>query len=74
MTSKVQQVKEAQGYTKASACCKECMAFRSDRMQIPGALSWHMPRYAEKNKRCDIGGFAVQSSASCNFFKRKEPA
>ena len=68
--SKQSEAKAAQKYTKASACCKTCKHFSSDISEMPGAYGvgvW----IKENNKRCNIGGFAVQSSAHCDLFARK---
>lgn len=59
----VQETKVFQGYTKDRQCNK-CANYKSEIV--------NMGRYeAEKNKRCGIGGFAVQSSASCDLFEKK---
>ena len=67
--SKQEEAKKAQGYTKASACCKTCKHFSSTVADMPGSYgggTW----IKESNKRCGIGGFAVQSSAHCKMFER----
>ena len=70
MTSKVQQKKDEQGYVKSAACCKNCTDFKSD--MIEKKYSWsEAVDFEEKNKRCSIGEFAVQSTGYCDFFKRK---
>lgn len=70
MISKVQKLKTEQGYTKESACCKNCNSFSSD--LVPNGRTWSgIDVFKESNKRCLIGGFAVQSSAYCKEFKRK---
>ena len=68
--SKIEQKKAAQGYVKDAACCKHCAHFLSDMVPM---LRWEGDPYvAEKNKRCGIGGFAVQSSSFCNEFIRQK--
>ena len=66
--SKQEEAKKAQGYIKASACCKTCKHFSSTVAEVPG---WGNETWTKDSfKRCGIGGFAVQSSASCNLFER----
>ena len=74
MTSKVQQAKDAQGYTKQSRQCKNCMGFASDRIEVANPF-YKDKFYTEvKNKRCTIGNFSVQSTASCDKHELlKEP-
>ena len=67
--SKQSEAKMAQRYTKASACCKTCKNFSSETTELLrtyGPGTW----VKESNKRCGIGGFAVQSSAHCALFVR----
>ena len=72
MTSKAQQAKDAQGYTKQSRQCKNCYHFESDLVEVAN------PFYATgtsfytvvKNKRCTLGDFAVQLTASCKKHDR----
>jgi hypothetical protein len=67
--SKQSEAKEKQGYRKSAACCMNCDSFQRD--VVP--LSRHPgDTYSiEKNKRCGIGGFAVQSTGHCAFFQWK---
>ena len=65
--SKQSEAKAAQGYTKNPACCKTCQNFSSrleEELNISGGIWW----IKESHKRCDIGGFAVQSSAYCSLY------
>ena len=71
MTSKVQKLKDSQGYMIGAACCKTCSHFTST--QVERKLSWRdMTIIEEKNKRCSIGDFAVQSTGHCKLFERAE--
>lgn len=73
MTSKVQQAKDAQGYIKGSKQCQNCHFFDSEKTIEPhpyyGAV---MKVYKEKNRRCTLGDFAVQLTASCDRYHKKE--
>jgi len=66
----VQETKDAQGYTKKPQQCNNCANYKSDMAEVP-ANHWRGMYLTEKNKRCGLGGFAVQSSASCNLYKSK---
>jgi len=69
MTSKVQKIKDSQGYMIGAACCKTCRHFTSD--MVERNLSWSARSITEeKNKRCSIGDFAVQSTGHCRLFER----
>lgn len=63
--SKVQQAKENQGYTKDAPKCQNCKHFSSELVKEP--TYWQKSRVVEKNKRCGLGGFAVQVSAWCEL-------
>lgn len=65
--SKTQNIKDSQGYIKKPQQCNNCKNYRSEMVQMP-ANDWRGTYMAEKNKRCAIGGFAVQSSASCKIY------
>ena len=67
MASKTQEAKDAQGYTKKPMQCNNCANYKSEMVAMP-ADGWRGAYTAEKNKRCGVGGFAVQSSASCKFY------
>ncbi len=69
MTSKVQKLKESQGYTRIPACCKTCGNFTSTAVETK---YFGTSYFKEKNKRCSIGGFAVQSTGHCKLFERAE--
>ena len=67
--SKQGDAKKAQGYIKASACCKTCKNFSSTVATL--STGWGVATWSkESNKRCGIGGFSVQSSAHCDMFVR----
>ena len=67
--SKQEDAKKAQGYTKDSARCKTCKHFTSRIETLP--TGWRDETWTkEGNRRCGIGGFAVQSSAHCDLFVR----
>lgn len=72
MTSKTQDTKDAQKYTKQAMQCNNCKNYKSDKVEMPAKLGC-FSYVAEKNKRCGIGDFAVQSSASCDLYERAEP-
>ena len=65
--SKTQQAKDDQGYTKKPQQCNNCKNYKSEMIYMP-ADRWCGAYQVEKNKRCMIGGFAVQSSASCKLY------
>ena len=67
MTSKTQHIKDSQGYIKKPQQCNNCKHYESDIVNIT-ATAWHAAYKVEKNKRCGIGGFAVQSSGSCKIY------
>jgi len=67
MTSKTQNAKDVQGYTKKPMQCNNCAHYTSEMVDLP-AGNWGKAYQVEKNKRCGIGGFAVQSSASCELY------
>ena len=67
MASKTQQTKDAQEYRKKPQQCNNCKRYESDIVNMP-AGEWQVAYKIEKNKRCGIGGFAVQSSASCKLY------
>lgn len=72
MTSKVQQAKDAQGYTKTGKQCQSCMSFECDTTEIPNPFDKGRFTLVIKNKRCTFGNFAVQLTASCDFHKPHE--
>jgi hypothetical protein len=64
--SKQSDAKKEQGYRVQAACCKNCKNFSSE--MVP-ALRWQGDHYiSEKNKRCEVGGFAVQNTGHCALF------
>jgi len=66
---KQSEAKEAQGYRKGAASCASCENFKKDVVPLN---RWAGDSYTEdKNKRCGIGGFAVQSTGHCQLFSRK---
>jgi hypothetical protein len=69
MASKTQEAKDAQGYTKKPQQCNNCANYKSEMVHTPASPeNWRGAYNTEKNKRCGIGGFAVQSSASCKIY------
>ena len=70
MKSKVQLMKESQGYIEAWACCGTCANFVRQVVTMPAPDIWSKPYQMEKNKRCVIGRFAVMKSAHCNLYER----
>lgn len=67
--SKQSEAKATQNYRTEAACCKNCKSF----MSYSAPLNrWPGDSYSiEKNKRCGIGGFAVQSNGHCSQFEWK---
>ena len=63
--SKVSEAKAAQGYTRSPAKRSTCVNYRTDIT----VTEWGYE--IEKNRRCAIGGFAVQASAICKLYERK---
>lgn len=84
--SKQSDAKAAQGYVEKPIprTCANCQYFRSDMLlaawMIEANRSYSVPRYSlpasglEKNRRCDLGGFAVKKTATCNSFAHKDAA
>lgn len=68
--SKQSEAKEAQGYQKRPACCTNCKNFTVDK--VPRSRWPGDPYTFDKNKRCSIGGFAVQSTGYCGLFAWKD--
>lgn len=66
MTSKAQQAKDAQGYIKGSNQCQNCQYFERELIEVDHPYYSHRKQIIEKNKRCELGGFAVQLTASCD--------
>ena len=69
MKSKVQEAKDAQGYTQKAIKCSFCIHYESEFVEITN--KWHETFKVERGRRCGIGKFAVNSSAVCNLFVRK---
>jgi len=69
MASKTQEAKDAQGYTKKPQQCNTCANYKSEFVEVN--KRWHGVFRVEKNKRCGIGFFAVQSSAYCKLYTKK---
>ena len=67
--SKVSEAKAAQEYTTEQAKCSTCANYRSDTEKIPSTYGGVY--FVVKNRRCSIGGFAVQASAICKLYERK---
>ena len=70
--SKQSEAKTAQGYGTEPACCKNCKNYASDKTVIKYGPSANNEYVKEKNKRCEIGGFAVTSHGHCKLFVRKD--
>lgn len=70
MTNKVQQAKDEQGYVKSPRSCGTCTHYKFE--AVHKNTEYHGIIVEEKNKRCGIGGFAVQVSSSCHKYERKE--
>lgn len=68
--SKQSEAKEKQGYIAkpVARVCANCAYYRSDVVEHPPYYSWSKPYHEEKNRRCDIGGFAVNKTATCNHW------
>jgi len=64
--NKQSEAKAAQGYNTKPVpqTCKTCEYYHCDR--IP--TGWLVHGFSEKNKRCAIGGFPVQVTATCNRY------
>jgi hypothetical protein len=70
--SKQSENKDAQGYRKQSMSCQHCKHFSSEfKDRRPTWASSNYVITEEKNIRCNLGGFAVQKTASCDKFERK---
>jgi hypothetical protein len=70
--SKQSEAKENQNYRKQPMCCQHCAHFSSEFKDRRPA--WSSSNYViteEKNIRCNLGGFAVQKTASCDKFEAK---
>ena len=62
--SKQAEAKEAQGYRTTPDTCSNCAHYRSKQVaKSRGQWSWT----EEQNKRCRIGGFAVNKTATCKL-------
>ena len=59
--SKQSEMKELQGYRTALRMCANCAHYRSEY-----AADWY-GQGREGKKRCSLGGFAVQKTATCNM-------
>jgi hypothetical protein len=71
--SKVQDTKNAQGYTDKPRSCGNCANFKCDhveRKSMYGVGSWMQ----EVSMRCGIGGFAVKKMGCCDLFKKADQA
>lgn len=69
--SKQSEAKATQGYRTCAACCKNCTSYRSQVTEHPAQFSWGNPYKTEKDRRCAIGGFAVQATGHCILFAWK---
>lgn len=78
--SKQSEAKAAQGYILKSNTCAGCAFFSSERVLPAWMVTANdgFTRYTleihgvEKNFLCNVGGFAVKKTASCNIFKPKD--
>lgn len=82
--SKQSDAKAAQRYQDKPVpqTCSNCTHFRSERVlsawvaaeKSDGEKHWHGREYSveldgiEKNRRCDLGGFAIKKTATCAQF------
>lgn len=64
--SKQSEAKKQMGYTKLLPMCCFCVEYRSDFIESGYGY------IEEKNKRCNKGGFAVQKSATCDCYQKKD--
>jgi hypothetical protein len=85
--SKVAESKKRQGYRTKPNTCSNCAhftsekvlpAFCAERNDLSVLAGFPRPYSVEQfgvdvNKRCSLGGFAVNKSATCNEHQRKEP-
>ena len=65
--SKASEKKASQGYIDkvVPQACGNCKHFASDMVQVHGPTTWNPEGFfAEKNKRCALGGFAVKKMAT----------
>jgi hypothetical protein len=68
--SKQSEAKDSQNYRKQPMCCQCCTHFSMDRVEVK--KSWLInPVIEDKNIRCNLGGFSVQKTASCDKFAAK---
>jgi len=64
--SNVKRNRETQGYTKELSQCKNCDHFRF-------VIEKYDNGYEEKKqKRCNIGNFAVMENATCKMWDKKQ--
>ena len=68
--SKQSVAKERQGYITKPMQCSTCANFRKDVNIIKYEWGSQYDHMETKNKRCSIGGFAVQSTASCSEYAK----
>lgn len=70
--SKQSDRKLAQGYNEnpVPRTCSTCEKYQSEFVTDNGCFgnSWK----TEKNKKCEIGGFAVKKTATCRLWKLNE--
>lgn len=66
--SKQREAKKEQNYSRELNTCSNCKHYQSEYVEkryeaFSGTQTW----VEEKNKRCGIGGFAVNKMATCNL-------
>ena len=66
--SKTQKMKDDQDYIKKPQQCNNCQHYKSEFVDMPADYYRPNAYRVEKHKRCGIGDFAVQSSASCKLY------
>jgi len=70
--SKQSEAKESQGYSTTTHACQNCKHYTEKREQQPGVFGGTWDKVSEK--RCGIGGFAVEMTAWCKEFEMKGSA
>ena len=67
--SKQSAAKLSQGYDPkpVAPVCMNCKEYRSERIKLEQAQWYTLSKeyYEEKNRRCQLGGFAVKKTATC---------
>jgi hypothetical protein len=69
--SKVQQAKDAQGYSTTPHSCANCKHFTCDKKTVKAKYGYMSDYIMDTNLRCSIGNFKVMKTATCNKFEKK---